>query len=246
MPRYKICIEYDGGPFCGWQMQDGQKSVQGQIVKAVSAFSQEAVVVKGAGRTDTGVHATGQVAHIDFAQSWAADRICGALNYHLKPDPISILSVEEVSEEFDARFSATMRHYHYRIINRKAPLAIEAGRAWHVPLALDVKLMAEAANLLLGRHDFTTFRSVNCQAKSPVKTLEAIKVERMGDEINISLSARSFMHRQVRSIAGCLQFVGGGKWQVEDISAALKAQDRSACAPIAPAHGLYLTGVDYD
>ena len=246
MPRYRLCIEYDGAGFCGWQMQDGQVSVQGRIGKAIKAFSGEDIIVNGAGRTDAGVHALGQVAHIDLSESWEANRIRGALNYHLKPDAISILMAEEVASEFDARFSATKRHYLYRIINRQAPLVIEAGRAWQVPVALDAGPMAEAAKLLLGRHDFTTFRSVHCQAKSPVKTIDAISVQRSGDEIEIRISARSFMHKQVRSIVGSLHYVGAGKWQVEDMGAALRACERAACAPIAPAHGLYLTGVDYE
>ncbi len=245
MPRYKLTIEYDGTPFVGWQMQKEDASVQSCIAEAITAFSKEEVGVNGAGRTDAGVHATGQVAHIDLAKDWGANRVREAINYHIKPNPVSILQVEEVDENFDARFTATARHYLYRIINRRPRPTLDKKRVWHVPVDLDATAMHTAAQRLLGEHDFTTFRSAHCQAKSPVKTLDSISVIRAGEELRIETSARSFMHNQVRSMVGSLKMVGEGKWSADDLAAALKAADRSKCGPVAPAHGLYLVGVSY-
>ena len=246
MTRYKITIEYDGGPFVGWQMQDNGPSVQAALVNAIQGFSGEQVEVRGAGRTDAGVHACGQVAHFDLARDMAPGRIRDAINFHLKPAPIAVLACAPVAPEFDARFSATRRDYEYLIINRRAPLTLDAGRAWRVPVPLDADAMADAAQVLLGCHDFTTFRSVHCQARSPVKTLDRLDVAREGERIVIRASARSFMHNQVRSIAGSLKLVGEGKWSRDDLRAALEACDRSACGPVAPACGLYLVAVGYD
>jgi len=246
MTRYKITIEYDGGPFVGWQMQDNGPSVQAALVHAIRGFSGEQVEVRGAGRTDAGVHARGQVAHFDLAREMAPGRIRDAINFHLKPQPVAVLACEPVLPEFDARFSATRRDYDYVIVNRRAPLTLDAGRAWRVPVPLDTDAMGEAAQVLLGQHDFTTFRSVNCQARSPVKTLDRLDVARDGERIVIRASARSFMHNQVRSLVGSLKLVGEGKWSADDLRAALEARDRSACGPVAPACGLYLVSVGYD
>ncbi|VAW12446.1 tRNA pseudouridine(38-40) synthase [hydrothermal vent metagenome] len=245
MARYKLTIEFDGTPFAGWQVQAGQLTVQSRLGAAIMAFSGQTVTIHGAGRTDTGVHALGQVAHIDLDRDWPAETVRQALNFHLKPDPIAILAAKRVDDDFNARFSATMRYYRYRIVNRRAPLTFDRNRAWHVTADLDAGKMDSAARTLLGRHDFTTFRSIHCQAKSPVKTLEAISVTRNGEDIDIRLSARSFMHRQVRSIAGSLKCVGEGRWPVSAMAEILAARDRSACGPVAPASGLYLTQVDY-
>jgi tRNA pseudouridine38-40 synthase len=245
MPRYKLTIEYDGTPFAGWQMQDASPTVQGTLTAAIAAFSGEAVSVFGAGRTDAGVHALGQVAHIDLAKDWDADTIRDAVNAHLRPHPIAILAVEPVADTFDARFSAVKRHYLYRIANRRADLALERNRAWRVPRPLDADAMHAAAQRLVGKHDFTTFRAAECQAKSPVKTLDLLDVMRGGDDVFVSAEARSFLHHQVRSMVGALAFVGESKWSADDLSAALAARDRAACAPVAPPDGLYLMRVDY-
>lgn len=245
MPRYKLTIEYDGTPFVGWQWQDNGPSVQGKITDAIARFCGEDVTVYGAGRTDARVHAKGQVAHTDLSKAWPTMTVRNALNYYLKLDPIVVLSVEEVSAEFDARFSATARHYLYRIVDRAAPLALERDRAWHVAIRLDAEAMAAAGRRLEGRHDFTTFRSVQCQAKSPVKTLKRLFVRRSRDKVLVEATARSFMHNQVRSMVGSLKLVGEGKWAASDITAALEAHDRAACGTVAPACGLYLIGVDY-
>jgi len=245
MPRYKLTIEYDGGRYAGWQRQENGPSVQQAIEEAVSAFSQERVVVKGAGRTDAGVHATGQVAHIDLVRDWVADKVRDAINAHLRDEPIVILSAEQVADDFDARFSAVKRHYLYRISDRRAPPALDRGRVWHVPSRLDAEAMHEAARSLLGRHDFTTFRASECQAKSPVRTLDRLDVSREGEEIAIRASARSFLHNQVRSMVGTLKKVGEGRWPVSAVGEALAAQDRARSGPVAPAHGLYLVAVDY-
>lgn len=245
MPHYKLIVEYDGAPFKGWQRQPEQPTVQGAIEAAVLKCTQESVTIGSAGRTDTGVHATGQVAHLGLEKPWESSKLREALNFHLRPLPISILHVEEAVDEFDARFSAKSRHYRYRIINRRAPLALDAGRAWHVKHELDAKAMHEGAQCLIGHHDFTTFRHVHCQAKSPVKTLDQLDVEQQGDTIFITASARSFLHNQVRSLVGCLVFVGDGHWTKADLEKALHAKDRSRCAPVAPAHGLYLYKVSY-
>ena len=245
MPRYKLILEYDGMPFVGWQMQDSGPSVQGRLAAAVKAFSGEEFAPRGAGRTDTGVHALGQVAHLDLAKDWNPEKVRNALNAQLRPDPISVLACELVSDDFDARFSAKTRHYLYRIIDRRAPLAIERDRAWGVFRALDAKAMHGAANVLLGHHDFTTFRSAECQAKSPMKTLDRLEVSRHGEIIRIEASARSFLHNQVRSMVGSLKLVGEGRWATRDLEQALAAKERSACGPVAPPHGLYLAKVDY-
>ena len=245
MPRYALTIEYDGGPFVGWQRQANGATVQARLEDAVFAINGARVVVHGAGRTDAGVHALGQVAHVDLIKAWSCDRLRDALNAHLKPDPIAICHVESVSLAFEARFSAIRRHYRYLIDNRRAPLTLTLGRAWHVKWSLDAQAMHEAAQSLLGRHDFTTFRASECQASSPIRTLERLDVRRIGDRIEIDVSARSFLHNQVRSIAGSLEHVGSGKWRPADLIAALDARDRKRCGQVAPPQGLYLTAVDY-
>ena len=246
MTRYRLTIEYDGSPFVGWQMQANGPSVQAAIEIAVEACAEQRVLVHGAGRTDAGVHALGQVAHVDLNWRWDANRLREALNHHLKQHPIAILEVEAVSEDFHARFSAIGRRYLYRIINRRPPLAIERARAWRVAVPLDADAMHEAAQVLVGKHDFTTFRASYCQAKSPVKTLDSLNVERAGDVIEIRAGSRSFLHHQVRSMAGTLKLVGEGKWTKKRLSEALEARDRKACGPVAPAEGLYLTNVVYE
>jgi tRNA pseudouridine38-40 synthase len=245
MPRYKLLIEYDGAPFAGWQIQAGQATVQGVLTAAVEAFCGESVAVQGAGRTDAGVHALGQVAHIDLSKDWPADTVRDALTAQLRPHPVAVLAAEQVPDDFDARFSARARHYVYRIVNRRADLALDRGRAWRVPRPLDAAAMHRAAQGLLGKHDFTTFRAAECQAKSPVKTLDRLDVERDGDEVRIAASARSFLHHQVRSMVGSLALVGEGRWSAKDLTGALAARGRTACGPIAPPDGLYLVRVDY-
>lgn len=248
MPRFRLLIEYDGTPYSGWQRQAGEHSVQQAIETAITGFSGETVTVKGAGRTDAGVHACGQVAHFDLQRDWQPGKVRDALNAHLKlaGESVSILNAQSAPDDFDARFSAIGRHYLYVIINRRAPLALERNRAWWVSRRLDAVAMQDAAGALVGKHDFTTFRSVHCQAKSPVKTLDALDVSRDGERIEIHASARSFLHNQIRSIAGSLEKVGEGSWQVEDMRKALQARDRAACGPVAPPCGLYLMRVDYD
>ncbi|GER01552.1 tRNA pseudouridine synthase A [Iodidimonas gelatinilytica] len=246
MQRFKITIEYDGRPFVGWQMQKNGPSVQHALTEAIAAFTNEDVLVQGAGRTDAGVHATGQVAHVEIEKPMAAHQVQGALNHHLKPHPISALKVEAVEDSFHARFSATGRAYRYRIINRRAPLSFDKGLAWHVARPLDAQAMHEAAQYLVGRHDFTTFRHVACQAKSPVKTLDLLMVERQGEEIIVHVAARSFLHHQVRSMVGTLELVGAGKWAPQQVQEALLAQDRRALGFNAPPDGLYLSRVRYD
>ncbi len=245
MPRYKLTLEYDGTPFVGWQMQENGPSVQGRLAEAIKAFSGEDTIPRGAGRTDAGVHALGQIAHFDLAKDWACDKVRDALNAQLRPDPISVLACELVPEGFEARFSANARHYLYRIVNRRSPLALERERAWHVIQPLDAAIMHAAAQVLIGHHDFTTFRSTECQAPSPMKTLDRLAVSRHGEEVRIEASARSFLHNQVRSMVGSLKLVGDGKWTANDLQQALEARDRSACGPVAPSCGLYLMKVDY-
>ncbi len=245
MPRYKLTIEYDGGPFVGWQVQGSGPSVQGALMVAIEAFCGERVKVGGAGRTDAGVHALGQVAHVDLTKDWDTDTVRDAITAHLRPQPVAVLAAERVPDTFDARFSAIKRHYRYRIVNRRADLALERGRAWRLSRPLDHTAMHAAAQRLVGRHDFTTFRHVDCQAKSPVKTLDRLVVTRDGEDLSIDASARSFLHSQVRSMVGALAFVGEGRWSADDLSAALAARDRTACAPVAPPEGLYLVQVDY-
>jgi tRNA pseudouridine38-40 synthase len=245
MPRYKLTIEYDGTPYIGWQAQDNGISVQGVLTDAIAAFTGERVTVQGAGRTDTGVHALGQVAHIDLAKDWDIDRVRDAINFHLRPQPVAVLAAEFAAPDFDARFSAVKRHYLYRIVNRRADLTLDLNRAWRVPRVLDCEAMHAGAQRLIGKHDFTTFRSTECQAKSPVKTLDVLDVARDGDEVRITASARSFLQHQVRSMVGSLVHVGEGKWNVEDLALALAARDRAVCGQVAPPHGLYLVRVDY-
>jgi tRNA pseudouridine38-40 synthase len=245
MPRYKLTIEYDGRPFVGWQAQDNGISVQGVLTDAIAAFASERVTVNGAGRTDAGVHALGQVAHVDLDKEWPVDNVRDALNFHLRPQPVAVLAAKQVAADFDARFSATRRHYLYRIVNRRADLTLDQNRAWRVPRLLDSEAMRAAAQKLIGKHDFTTFRSTECQAKSPVKTLDRLDVARDGDDVRVSASARSFLQHQVRSIVGSLVHVGEGKWSVDDLAKALAARDRSACGQVAPPQGLYLVRVDY-
>jgi tRNA pseudouridine38-40 synthase len=245
LPRYKLDIEYDGTPFIGWQVQEDGASVQGLLIAAVAMFSGEMVAVQGAGRTDAGVHALGQVAHVDLAKDWDTDTVRDALNAHLRPHPIAVLAATRVPETFDARFSAVKRHYTYRITNRRADLALDRQRSWRVARPLDAEAMHEAAQFLIGKHDFTTFRAAECQAASPVKTLDRLAVERHGDDVTIHAVARSFLHHQVRSMVGSLVVVGEGKWTALDLANALAARDRKRCGPVAPPEGLYLVRVDY-
>ena len=245
MPRYRLTLEYDGTPFLGWQFQPGEPTVQGRLIDAFEKLTGARVNVHGAGRTDTGVHALGQVAHVDLAREYPQHVVREAINYHLRPDPIAVLDVRIVPESFDARFSATARHYVFRILARRAPPAVDRNRVWWVPQPLNVQAMAEAAPRLEGHRDFTTFRAAACQAKSPVKTLDHFRVSAHGEEIRIEASARSFMHNQVRSMVGSLKLVGEGKWSADDLSAALDARDRARCGPVTPPSGLYLVRVDY-
>jgi len=245
MPRYKLTIEYDGARFCGWQLQDSLPTVQGAMEAAVKAMTGEDVRVHGSGRTDAGVHARGQVAHCDIAKPFAPDRLRDGLNAHLRPNPVGVLNAEIVPESFEARFSALKRHYLYRIANTRANLALDIGRVWRVPRRLDAEAMHQAAQRLIGKHDFTTFRDTECQAKSPEKTLDQLDVTRNGDAIDIMTSARSFLHSQVRSMVGSLVWVGEGRWSADDLAAALAARNRAACGPVAPPEGLYLMRVEY-
>jgi len=245
MPRYRVTLEYDGTPFVGWQVQAAGASVQGRLAEAIHRLTRERVTVYGAGRTDAGVHALGQVAHFDLAGHWLPATVRAALNFHLKPEPVAVLDCRVVADSFDARRSAVARHYRYRMLVRAAPPVIDRSRVWWQSRALSIDAMAEAALALLGRHDFTTFRAAGCQAKSPVKTLDRLEVRQHGAEIHIEASARSFLHKQVRSMVGSLKLVGEGKWTPADLAAALGSRDRSRCGPVAPAHGLYLVRVDY-
>lgn len=248
MPRFRMSIEYDGTPYCGWQRQDNGPSVQGALETAIFNLSGEQASVRGAGRTDSGVHAKGQVGHVDLSRRWKPDVLRNAINAHLMSagERIAVLDVQDVGEEFDARFSATRRHYLYRIISRRAPLALEHNRAWFVAKPLDHEKMHEAAQMLVGYHDFTTFRSANCQATSPLRTLDRLDVSRDGELIEIRASAQSFLHNQIRSFAGTLKLAGEGKWSPDDVRTALEARDRKRCGPVAPPHGLYFLQVDYD
>lgn len=247
MPRFKLTLEYDGTPYAGWQWQDDQPSVQGAVEAAIERFAQEKVRLHCAGRTDAGVHATGQVAHFDLSKDRSDYQVMEGLNHHLlaAEEPVRILQCETVDEDFQARFSATGRSYLYRIINRRAPLALDANRAWQIGWELDVDAMQEAASHLLGQHDFTSFRATGCQAESPIKTLDRLEISRDGETIYFIVEARSFLHHQVRIMVGTLEQVGSGKWSPQDVIAALKAKDRTAAGPTAPAYGLYLTGVQY-
>lgn len=245
MPRYKLTIEYDGSPFVGWQAQTNGMSVQQTLEDGIKGFCGQEVRVAGAGRTDAGVHALGQVAHIDLETQVRPDTLRDAVNAHMRGHPVAIVEAEQVPDSFEARFGAIRRHYLYRIVNRRAPLTLDAKQAWLVHRPLDADAMHTAAQALIGKHDFTTFRSMQCQAKSPVKTMDRITVSRYAEEIEITCEARSFLHNQVRSIVGTLKLVGEGKWTRRDVEKALSAKDRAACGPVAPPDGLYLVRVDY-
>ena len=247
MPRFKLIIEYDGGPYAGWQSQANARAAQDALEDAIERISGERPRLTAAGRTDAGVHALHQVAHADLSKEWRPGNLRDGLNAHLKlmDDLVSVIAIERVDDNFDARFSARKRYYLYRISNRRAPPALDKHRVWHVPRKLNAEAMHEAAQRLVGRHDFTTFRATNCQAKSPVKTLDRLDVARHGDAIEIHASSRSFLHNQVRSMVGSLVEVGLGRWSADDLTAALDAKDRARCGQLAPAQGLYLIGVDY-
>jgi tRNA pseudouridine38-40 synthase len=245
VPRYKLTVEYDGTPFSGWQIQAENVTVQGVLTAAVEAFTGERTLVQGAGRTDAGVHARGQVAHVDLTKDWEPDTIRDAVNAHLRPHPVAVLAAVRVAADFNARTSALKRHYLYRILNRRADLTLDLARAWRVPRPLDAVAMHAAAQRLVGKHDFTTFRSTECQAASPVKTLDQLNVARDGDEVIVTAAARSFLHNQVRSMVGSLVIVGESKWSADDLARALEARDRTACGQVAPPDGLYLIRVDY-
>jgi tRNA pseudouridine38-40 synthase len=249
MPRYALKIEYHGGPFSGWQRQAGQASVQEAVETAIRRLEPDAPGIAAAGRTDAGVHATGQVAHCDLSRDWDPFRLSEALNWHLKPDPVAILAAARVPDDWHARFSAVERRYLYRLVSRRAPMTVERGLVWRVSHDIALAPMREAAAHLLGRHDFTTFRSTMCQSKSPVKTLDALEVEEIavphGREFRFHVRARSFLHNQVRSFVGTLERAGAGAWTSEDVRVALEARDRAACGPVAPPDGLCLSGVGY-
>ncbi|HEV2675799.1 MAG TPA: tRNA pseudouridine(38-40) synthase TruA [Aliidongia sp.] len=245
MPRYKLTIEYDGTGLVGWQRQPNGPSVQEILETAVERLTGQRCFVQGAGRTDAGVHATGQVAHVDLDRPYRAGEIQGALNYHMKPAAVCVLAVELASDHFHARLSAIHRAYVYRILNRRAPPAIERNHVWHVPVALDLDAMIEGAAHLVGHHDFTSFRATMCQARSPVKTLDRLTITRVGEEIHVVPEARSFLHHQVRNIVGTLKLVGSGQWRPDEVKRALDARDRAAAGPTAPPDGLYLTAVHY-
>jgi tRNA pseudouridine38-40 synthase len=245
MARYKLTIEYDGGPFEGWQRQDERPTVQGVLEAALLALTGETVEVTGAGRTDSGVHALGQVAHADIDKAFAPDRLRDALNAHLRPAPVAVLRAEPAAPDFHARFDALKRVYRYRILNRRAPPALQRGHVWLIARPLDREAMAAACERLVGRHDFTTFRDAQCQAKSPVKTLDRMEVMGAGEEVHVWCAARSFLHRQVRSMVGTIVEAGFAKISPDDVAAALAARDRARCGPVAPAHGLYLERVEY-
>ncbi|MBC7669282.1 MAG: tRNA pseudouridine(38-40) synthase TruA [Gemmatimonadaceae bacterium] len=246
MPRYRLTIEYDGRPYNGFQAQAALPSVQGAIETAVKAFCGQEIRIAAAGRTDTGVHATAQVVHLDLERDWPAQTVMNALNAHLAREAVSVLDAVVVTGDWHARFSAVERRYLYRILNRPAPPALEAGKVWHVKKPIDAEAMQAAAQHLVGLHDFTTFRDMACQAKSPLKTLDVARVSRVGDEVHLVFEARSFLHRQVRSVTGTLAEVGVGRWSAQDVREALDAKNRTACGPVAPADGLYLTGVGYE
>ena len=245
MTRFRLTLEYDGSPFVGWQRQDNGPSVQGALEEAIEKLSGERVTVTGAGRTDAGVHALGQVAHFDLEKAFEPGKIRDALNHFLRPNRIVVLDAAVADAEFHARFSATARHYLFRILNRRSPPALETGKVWHISPKLDAEAMHAAAQMLVGQHDFTTFRAAECQAQSPVKTLDRLDVSRRADEIHIEASARSFLHHQIRSFAGTLKLVGEGKWTARDVADALAAKDRARCGPVSPPDGLYLVRVDY-
>jgi tRNA pseudouridine38-40 synthase len=243
--RWRLTIEYDGGPFMGWQRQDHGPSVQQTLEEALERMTGERAAFTAAGRTDAGVHALAMPAHVDMAKELTPHRLREGLNALVRPQPVSVLDVEQVAEDWHARFSCTGRRYLYRILNRRAPPALDRGRVWHVAVPLDVEAMQAGAAMLVGRHDFTTFRSVHCQSDSPVKTLDRLEVKRLGEEIHVEAAARSFLHHQVRSMVGCLGLVGRGQWTPGDIGKALEAKDRAALGLNAPPHGLYFAGASY-
>jgi tRNA pseudouridine38-40 synthase len=245
MTRFRLTLEYDGSPLVGWQRQDNGPSVQGALEEAIEKLSGERVTVTGAGRTDAGVHALGQVVHFDLVKEFEPGKVRDALNYFLRPNPVVVLDAAVADAEFHARFSARSRHYLFRILNRRSPPALDDSRVWHVSTPLDAQAMHAAAQVLVGQHDFTTFRAAECQAQSPVKTLDRLDVSRRADEIHIEASARSFLHHQIRSFAGTLKLVGEGKWTARDVAEALAAKDRARCGPVSPPDGLYLIRVDY-
>ncbi|NKB48851.1 MAG: tRNA pseudouridine(38-40) synthase TruA [Alphaproteobacteria bacterium] len=245
MTRYKLVLEYDGAPFVGWQRQDNGPSVQGEVEAAVAAFCGEQVNVYGAGRTDSGVHALGQVAHFDIGRETTGDTVRDALNHYLRKAPVTILDAAVVGDDFHARFTAERRHYLYRILNRRPPPALDRDKVWWVPKIVDVEAMHDAAQVLVGPHDFSSFRATSCQAKSPEKTLDRLDVMRDGAEIHVTATSQSFLHHQVRNMVGTLMLVGDGRWTAGDVQVALDARDRAAAGPTAPPEGLYLVGVDY-
>jgi tRNA pseudouridine38-40 synthase len=247
MPRYRLTIEYDGTKFYGWQIQaDGKgNTVQGVLEKALEKLHSESVKLFCAGRTDSGVHAFAQVAHVDLPRSWKVFELCNAINGNVRPHLVSVIDAEEVNEDFHARFSAIKRHYMFRILNRRAPPTLELNKVWHVPVHLNADAMYEAAQYLIGHHDFSTFRDVQCQAQSPVKTIDRFEVMRFDEMIEVHVEARSFLHQQVRSMTGSLKKVGDGRWKPMDVKHALEARDRKACGPVAPPEGLYLVSVRY-
>ncbi len=245
MPRYKLTIEYDGRGFSGWQSQAEDLTIQAVVEEAAARINGAPATVQAAGRTDAGVHATGQVAHVDLIKDWEPFVLCNALNANLRPHRVAVVAAEPVNGEFHARFTAVKRHYLYRILNRRAPPALDRGQVWHVPVRLDAEAMHEAAQVLVGHHDFTTFRAAQCQAQSPVKTLDRLDVMRFGEFIEIHAEARSFLHNQVRSMVGSLKQVGDGRWNQRDLARALRMKDRAECGPVAPPDGLYLIAVSY-
>ena len=246
MPRYKLTVEYDGGAYAGWQRQVDLPSIQGVLEAAAAKLDERPVEVQGAGRTDAGVHALGQVAHLDLVKDFRSDVVRDGMNHHMRRSGVAILMAEVVDEDFHARFSATKRHYLYRLIDRRPPLTLDIGKVWRIPVPLNAKAMHEAAQCLVGHHDFSTFRDAGCQARTPMRTFDAISVSRVGAEIHLTCHAPSFLHRQVRSITGSLAEVGRGNWTAEDFKAAFDSADRSRCGPVAPPDGLYLTQVDYE
>jgi tRNA pseudouridine38-40 synthase len=245
MPRYRLTVEYDGGPYCGFQAQADLPTVQGSLERAIHAFTGETLRIAAAGRTDTGVHGLAQVVHVDLQKDWPADTVRNAVNAHLGREPVCVRDCVLAAPDFHARFSAQGRRYLYRILNRPAPPALDRNRVWHLKKPLDAEAMHLAAQVLVGAHDFTTFRDLACQAKSPLKTLDEARVWREGEEVRLAFAARSFLHRQVRSMTGSLAEVGAGRWSADDLRAALEARDRTACGPVAPALGLYLAEVRY-
>lgn len=245
MPRYKLTLEYNGAAFYGWQIQPGDATVQGVLTDAIAKINGEPALVQGAGRTDSGVHALGQVAHVDLLREWDPFVLRNAINAGVRPHKVCVLEAELVPDSFNARFSGTKRHYLFRILNRRAPPTLDVGQVWFVPVELDAEAMHAAAQILVGHHDFSTFRDSQCQAQSPMRTLDRLDVSRFGEFIEIRTESRSFLHSQVRSMVGSLKLVGEGKWDAKDLKAALDAKDRTACGVVAPAEGLYLVRIDY-